>query len=113
MRFAFALVAILVAGGPAFAQHRHPPASYAGLQQRAVKALSAEQIADLRAGRGMSLALAAGLNGYPGPAHVLEQADALALTAQQRERTRTHYEGDEERGHCSGGAADRRRDCAR
>ena len=35
----------------------------------------------------MSLALAAELNGYPGPMHVLEHADALALTTAQRERT--------------------------
>src|SRR5215212_9148820 len=87
MRFAFALVAILVAGGPAFAQHRHPQAPYAGLQQRAVKALNDEQIADLRAGRGMSLALAAELNGYPGPLHVLE-LDQLHLSADQRQKMR-------------------------
>ena len=36
-------------------------------------------MADLRAGRGMGLALAAELNGYPGPAHVLELADKLDL----------------------------------
>jgi hypothetical protein len=69
----------------AVAQHHHQP--YAGMHQRAVKALSDEQIADLRAGRGMGLALAAELNGYPGPLHVLEHADALALTPEQRLRT--------------------------
>jgi hypothetical protein len=45
--------------------------------------LSDEQIADLRAGRGMALALTAELNGYPGPLHVLDLADQLALTATQ------------------------------
>ena len=65
-------------------QHQQP---YAGLQARAVKALSDQQIADLRAGRGMGLALAAELNGYPGPLHVLEHADALGLSPSQRERT--------------------------
>jgi hypothetical protein len=49
----------------------------------AFKALSAEQIADLKAGRGM-LALAAELNGCPGPRHVLEVADQLGVTDQQR-----------------------------
>ena len=39
---------------------------YAGMQSRSIKALSAQQIDDLRAGRGMGLALAAELNGYPG-----------------------------------------------
>jgi Spy/CpxP family protein refolding chaperone len=43
-------------------------------------------LADLRAGRGMGLALAAELNGYPGPAHVLELADRLGLTPEQRSR---------------------------
>jgi hypothetical protein len=57
------------------------------MAQREVKALSDQQIADLRAGRGMGLALAAELNGYPGPSHVLELAGALALTPDQRART--------------------------
>jgi hypothetical protein len=43
----------------------HQP--YAGLEARAIKALSEQQIADLEAGRGMGMALAAELNGYPGP----------------------------------------------
>jgi hypothetical protein len=67
--------------GNAAAQSARP---YAGMQARAIKALSAEQIADLKAGRGMSLALAAELNGYPGPRHVLELGDQLGLTDQQR-----------------------------
>jgi hypothetical protein len=67
--------------GNAAAQSARP---YAGMQARAVKALSAEQIADLKAGRGMSLALAAELNGYPGPRHVLELGDQLGLSDQQR-----------------------------
>jgi hypothetical protein len=32
----------------------------------------------------MALALAAELNGYPGPMHVLEHADALGLSGAQR-----------------------------
>jgi hypothetical protein len=89
-----ALVAA-IAAGPALAQHQPAPAGpapYAGLQQRAVKALSDEQIADLRTGRGMSLAVAAELNGYPGPIHVLEHAQALALSPDQRARVQTLYE---------------------
>ena len=65
---------------------------YAGLEGRTVKALSEQQIADLKAGRGMSLALPAELNGYPGPSHVLEHADALSLTAEQRARTKALFE---------------------
>jgi len=57
---------------------------YAGMQSRPIKALSEQQVADLGAGRGMGLALAAELNGYPGPSHVLELADKLGLSADQR-----------------------------
>jgi hypothetical protein len=57
-----------------------------------VKALSDGELADLRAGRGMGLALAAELNGYPGPLHVLEHADALRLSVEQRQRTQALYD---------------------
>jgi len=57
---------------------------YAGMQTRPIKALSEQQMADLSAGRGMGLALAAELNGYPGPVHVLELADKLNLSPDQR-----------------------------
>jgi Spy/CpxP family protein refolding chaperone len=68
----------------------HPP--YAGMESRAVKALSDQQMADLKAGRGMGLALAAELNGYPGPRHVLELADQLRLTDQQRAETQALFD---------------------
>lgn len=57
---------------------------YAGWETRAIKALSASQLDDLANGRGMGLALAAELNGYPGPLHVLELAEPLSLTPEQR-----------------------------
>ena len=57
---------------------------YAGMQARPIKALSEQQVADLGAGRGMGLALAAELNGYPGPSHLLELADKLDLSTDQR-----------------------------
>ena len=57
---------------------------YAGMQARPIKALSEQQVADLGAGRGIGLALAAELNGYPGPSHLLELADKLNLSTDQR-----------------------------
>lgn len=57
---------------------------YAGMQTRSIKSLSEQQVPDLGAGRGMGLALAAELNGYPGPSHVLELAGKLELSAEQR-----------------------------
>jgi Spy/CpxP family protein refolding chaperone len=80
---------LIVASGVAFGQSHQP---YAGMEQRAIKALSEQQIADLRAGRGMGLALPAELNGYPGPLHVLEHADALGLSVEQRQRTTALFE---------------------
>jgi hypothetical protein len=68
------------------------PQPYAGLQSRPIKALSDQQIADLRAGRGMGLALAAELNGYPGPIHALELADKLGLAPEQRSRIQQLYD---------------------
>ena len=65
---------------------------YSGLEVRAIKALSDQQIADLRAGRGMGLALAAELNGYPGPLHVVELAERLDLTGAQRSRMKALYD---------------------
>lgn len=63
------------------------PSPYAGQQQREIKSLPAQEVTDLLNGEGMGLAKAAELNGYPGPAHVLEHAAALALTPQQRAAT--------------------------
>ena len=74
-------------------EHGAPAASpYAGMESRAIKALSDQQIADLAAGRGMGLALAAKLNGYPGPAHTLELADALMLSDKQRAETKALFD---------------------
>lgn len=64
-----------------------PANAYAGQEAREIKALSAEEVDDLMTGKGMGLAKAAELNGYAGPAHVLELADALALTSEQRAQT--------------------------
>lgn len=61
--------------------------AYAGEQNRSIKALSASDIASLQAGAGMAYAKAAELNGYPGPAHVLELKSQLKLSDQQRTAT--------------------------
>lgn len=62
------------------------------MQTRPIKALSDQQLDDLKAGRGMGLALAAELNGYPGPRHVLELGDELSLTPEQRDRVGKLFE---------------------
>jgi hypothetical protein len=65
---------------PHLSQHAQP---YAGQQSRSIKALSDQQISDLKHGRGMGLALAAELNGYPGPLHVIELRRELNLSDAQ------------------------------
>jgi hypothetical protein len=60
------------------AQHSHGAQTpYAGLQNRAIKSLSDNDINELRRGGGWGLALAAELNGMPGPAHLLELKDQI------------------------------------
>ena len=92
MRVLIAAVIVLLAGSVLAQEHQHKHAPYAGMQARAVKALSDQQVADLRAGRGMGLALAGELNGYPGPLHVIELADRIGLSADQRQRVQQLYE---------------------
>ena len=74
----------LIVAGSAWAASDHRPSPYAGHGPRAVAALSEAEVADLRSGAGMAMALPAEMNGYPGPAHVLELADRLGLTPEQR-----------------------------
>ena len=66
---------------------------YASIQDREIKTLSQEEIAGLEEGSGMGLALAAELNGYPGPKHVLELAEDLHLTENQLLQTQRVFDG--------------------
>lgn len=61
---------------------------YAGEQERELKALSVEEVNQYLVGAGMGFAKSAELNHFPGPMHVLELADQLGLSAQQRAQTR-------------------------
>lgn len=86
LRTNFVFVLSLAVAAPGTAQQN--PTPYAGLEGREIKALSADEINGLLNGDGMSMALAAELNGYPGPKHVLEMSDSLGLSNLQVERTR-------------------------
>jgi autonomous glycyl radical cofactor GrcA len=59
-----------------------------GQHTRDIKALSAEEIEQYRTGAGMGHAKAAELNHFPGPMHVLELANELRLSDEQRAATR-------------------------
>ena len=72
-----------------FAQPATSP--YAGEEQREIKALAPQEIAGYRAGAGMGFAKAAELNHYPGPKHVMELAEKLALTPEQNAAVKESY----------------------
>ena len=84
---AIGLVVPLALFSPAAAQQ-----PYAGMDTRTIKTLSEQQIADLKAGRGMGLALAAELNGYPGPIHTIELAGELHLSPEQVAKLKALFE---------------------
>lgn len=68
------------------AAQEHDHASMLRNAKGGTTSLTAEQVAELLAGDGMGLAKAAELNHYPGPKHVLELANELALTTEQQSR---------------------------
>ncbi len=80
------VVAILLAGSTLLAS-ASPANPYAGQQSREIKAMSAEEMQSYLSGKGMGLARAAELNGYPGPAHVKALGIELGLSAQQSQQT--------------------------
>jgi Spy/CpxP family protein refolding chaperone len=87
MKIGSIIAAVVLFGTAAVAQQ-----PYAGMETRAIKALSDQQIGDLKAGRGMGLALAAELNGYPGPIHAIELADKLGLAPDQVAKLRELFD---------------------
>ena len=87
-------VVLCVAGTTTLAQTASP---YAGQESRDIKSLTADEIAGYLTGKGMGLAKAAELNGFPGPMHVLELERQLALTADQRSRTQALFASMESR----------------
>lgn len=80
---------LLVLATPAAAQHEQHEehvSAYAGEEKSEIPSLTALEMENLRTAAGMGLARAAELNHFPGPKHVLEMADELALTGDQAER---------------------------
>lgn len=84
-RFTFCLAALACFALSAYAVQ--PASPYVGQEARDIKALSPDDVNAYLSGKGMGLAKAAELNGYAGPAHVLQLADSLGLTPEQRART--------------------------
>ena len=88
MRLTLSLLLFALGAPLAAAQHtghaggHHAPAASDSL--RVPTGLSASETAGLLAGAGLGLAKPAELHSYPGPLHVIELADRLALTPAQR-----------------------------
>ena len=75
----------------------------------AVSALTPEEIAGLKQGLGMGFALAAELNGWPGPAHVLELDAELRLSADQKARVKAIFDAMKKKAIAAGSVAPARR----
>jgi hypothetical protein len=67
------------------------PSPYVGFETREVKTLSTERQEGLKRGRGLGYALAAEMNGYPGPQHVIELAEPLGLDVDQKARAQAVF----------------------
>ena len=74
------VAALLTQAMSAKTRHKSP---YAGQENRQIKSLSEDDIAELRRGGGWGMAKAAELNGSPGPAHLLEMAEEIGLSPEQ------------------------------
>ncbi|HEY6951637.1 MAG TPA: hypothetical protein VI758_04470 [Bacteroidota bacterium] len=70
------------AGGHNHASHE-TMSHYIGDEKREIKALSPDEVKGLENGEGIGLAMAAELNHYPGPRHVLDLKDKLELSDKQ------------------------------
>ena len=77
-------------GGGEHAQHSQSP--YSGEEKRAIKAISDDDVKNYLEGKGMGLAKAAELNGYPGPMHVLENESGLDLSAEQKKAVQDSFD---------------------
>ena len=78
----FWTAAVLATAG-AWGAANPPHAPYAGQESREIKALDPAFVEGLEAGAGLGFAKSAELNGYPGPAHLIELADQIPLDADQ------------------------------
>jgi Spy/CpxP family protein refolding chaperone len=93
-RMAIAALAIGSATTLAMAQGagKHHAQPYAGQQTRIVASLSDDDVKGFLAGSGLGLAKSAEVNGHPGPSHVLELAEELKLTPEQRQLVKAAFD---------------------
>ena len=83
-RLATFIAVLMMVASFASAEEAHQP--YKGFSARKIASLSDEDIRQITQGMGWGLALPAELNGYPGPIHILELSNELALSDDQKWR---------------------------
>ena len=65
---------------------------YVGEEQRSIKSLSTDDIEQLKHGKGWGLAKVAELNGMPGPSHILQMKDKIALSKEQEAKIQALFD---------------------
>jgi hypothetical protein len=68
------------------------PQPYAGFQERPIKALSEQQVADLKGGARHGPCVRVGTQRLPGPSHLLELAPQLDLSSDQQAAIRSLFD---------------------
>lgn len=91
MKVTFSIALLCTCLSPMLAMAESYTSKYVGEEHRQIKSLSAEDIQELRNGAGWGLAKAAELNGYPGPAHLLEMSTEIKLTKEQTDQIQKLY----------------------
>jgi len=93
--FRLSIFLIVAAALVTVAQHQHQQhsqSSNAAQQMNKIKTLTDVEVENYLNGRGMGLAKPAELNSYPGPMHVLQLAEPLGLSPQQKQATQQAFE---------------------
>ena len=83
---------LLAAALQSMEHHHHEMSPYADRTAQPIKALTQETLDAYRNGTGAGMAVAAELNGYPGPRHILDLASELNLSADQKSRVQAIYD---------------------
>lgn len=86
------LILSLLGNFPIFSIGLAQESPYRGFERREIKSLSQEQVQGYLEGEGMGMALAAELNSYPGPKHVLDLRDSLKINAEQVEQIQAIFD---------------------
>jgi len=92
VRWSLALIALAALVALPLAAEPADTSPYVGMESRRIQAVSPEREQGLLAGEGLGYAMAAELNRHPGPKHVLDMGDELALTAAQRAAVQASFD---------------------